>query len=197
MFFCEKCRYLYNVTKDVHGKQTGGKTYETLTKLLEKFKKNEKIVEEDLGKIEGKELLDDERFENMTKKDQRKLISIVKGINKDFFATSNSNSSNNRKKIGGNVAYFICKYCRFYKPIEPGTIIYSKNYGYDSSIETEDYTYAVYDQTLPRTKNYVCKKPTCESHKNDEVKEAIITKNTAEQIVYICTNCLTSWIYTL
>lgn len=195
MFFCEKCRYLYNVTKDVSGKQIGGKIHQSLTKILEKFKKNETIEEKDLENIKGKDLLNDERFENMTKKDQRKLISIIKGINKNFFITNNDDKD--EPNVGGNAAYFICKFCRFYKPIEPGTLIYSKSYGFDNTIETEDYTYAIYDHTLPRTKNYICKNTECKSHKDDSVREAIITKNSAEQVVYICTNCLTNWIYTL
>lgn len=191
MFFCDKCRYLFNVTKDVKSKQIGGKINEALNIIFNKYNNNEQIQEKDLKKINGKDILDDERYENMTKKDQRKLVSLVKSIDKNFFVEQTQPVET---KIGSNLAYFICKYCKNSKPIKPGTLIYSKNYNATSSAETDDYTFAIYDQTLPRTKNYMCKNPDCESHKNDSVKEAVLTKNSIEQIVYICVSCSTNWI---
>jgi DNA-directed RNA polymerase subunit M/transcription elongation factor TFIIS len=191
MFFCEKCRYLFNVTKDVKSKQIGGRINEALTSLFGKYNNNEQLEEKDLRRIKGKDLLEDERFEDLTKKEQRKMISYVKSFNKNFFVEEELPVET---KIGSNAAFFICKYCKNSKPIKPGTLIYSKNYGGESSIETEDYTFAIYDQTLPRTKNYICKNPKCESHKNDAVKEAALTKNGLYQIVYICTACSTHWV---
>ena len=193
MFFCEKCRYLFNVTKDVKSKQIGGRINEALTTIFNKYNSSQAIEDRDLKRIKGKDLLEDERFEDMTKKEQRKLISTVKSVDKNFF----DEEKTAEPKIGSNIAYFICKYCKNSRPIKSGTLIYSKNYSMDSSVETEDYTYAIYDQTLPRTRNYICKNTKCESHKNDAVKEAALTKNTSEQIVYICTACSTHWVNAL
>jgi len=193
MFFCEKCRYLYNVTKDVKSKQAGGRINEALTNIFTKYQNNEKFEEKDLKRIKGKDLTDDDRFDEMTKKEQRKLISTVKAVDKNFFVEE----PEIEKKIGSNVAFFICKYCKHPKPIKPGTLIYSKSYSTNGSVETEDYTYAIYDQTLARTRNYICKNPKCESHKNDAVREAVLTKNITDQIVYICTACSTNWVNTI
>ena len=190
MFFCEKCRYLFNVTKDVKSKQVGGKINEAVTNLFNKYYKNEPIEERDLRKIKGNDLIYDERYEDMTKKEQRKLVSFVKSVDKNFFAEAEPEVA---PKVGSNAAFFICKYCGNFKPIKPGTLIYSKNYNAGDSTEIEDYTYAIYDQTLPRTKNYICKNPKCETHKKDSIKEAVLTKNTSDQIVYICTVCSTNW----
>lgn len=191
MFFCEKCRYLFNVTKDVKSKQIGGKINDSLNNIFAKYSMNEAITENDLKKITGKDITDDDRFDEMTKKNQRKLISTLKAVDKSFFVQQEEKDG---PKIGTSSAFFICKYCKNYKPIKPQTCIYTKIYGTEHTIETEDYTYTIYDQTLPRTRNYICKNNKCESHKNDAVKEAVLTKNTSDQIVYVCTSCSTHWI---
>lgn len=194
MFFCEKCHYLYNVTKDVKSKQTGGKINDRLNNIFTKFNEKDKITEADIKKIKGKDIMEDERFENMTKKEQRKMISSIKLVDKNFFVEEDIEQ---KTKIGNTSSYFICKYCKHYKPIKPQTIIYSKKYRGDSNIETEDYTYAIYDNTLPRTKNYICQNEKCETHKKDDLKEAILVKNNLDQIVYVCGNCTTHWIHTI
>jgi hypothetical protein len=185
---------MFNITKDVKSKQIGGRINEALTNIFTKYRNNEQLQEKDLKRIIGKDLLDDERFELMAKKDQKKMISWIKNTDKTFFVEEEVSAET---KIGSNIAYFICKYCKNSKPIKPGTLIYSKNYGTVNVAETENYTYAIYDQSLQRTRNYICKNPKCESHKNDAVKEAAMTKNAKDQIVYICTVCSTHWIGSL
>lgn len=187
MFFCDKCNYLFNITKDVKNKQIGGKINKSLTSIFNKYENNEPIEENDLEEIKGKMLLDDDRYENMTKKEQKKFISWIKNINKDFFNDEEIEDNNNK-------AYFICKYCKNSKPIKPGTLIYSKNYNLENSIEPENYDYVVYDHSLARTKTYNCKNKECETHQNPTIKEAILTKNSSDQLVYICSICLNNWI---
>ena len=191
MFFCEKCRYSFGVTKDIKGKQIGGKINDSLNNIFSKYMENEPITEKDLKRITGKDLTDDDRFDEMTKKNQRKLISTIKAIDKNFFVEEEKTQE---PKIGVNIAYFICKYCKNYKPIKPQTCIYTKIYGGENTIETANYTYTIYDQTLPRTRNYICKNSKCKSHTNDSVREAVLTKNALDQIVYVCTSCSTHWI---
>lgn len=191
MFFCEKCHYLYNVTKDVKSKQIGGKINETLTNIYNKYSNNEPLEEKDLKRIKGKDLLEDDRFENMTKKEQRKIISFVKAVDRNFFAQEEEPT---KTKIGNTSAFFICKYCENSKPIKPGTLIYSKNYNTVDSTDVDDYTYAIYDQTLPKTRDYICKNEKCKTHSNPDIKEATLTKNARDQIVYICNICSTYWI---
>ena len=193
MLFCEKCRYVYNVTKDIKNKQIGGKINTALDNLFEKILAGTEIVENDIKKIKPKDIFDDDRYDSMNKKNQKKVISVIKSINKNFFVEDEKN--NTAENTNTNV-YLICKFCKNYKPIEPKTIIYSKNYG-SSSLDIEDYTYMIYDNTLPRTRNYDCKNVGCDTHKNPSLKEAIITKNTTEQVIYVCTRCTTHWINTI
>ena len=123
-------------------------------------------------------------------------MSQIKAIDSAFFVTEATEDLKG-KKIGSNVAYFICKFCKNHKPIQPGTQIYSKNYNTVVSVENDDYTYAIYDYTLARTKNYICKNKKCETHRDDSLKEAVLTKNITDQIVYVCCHCLTNWVNTI
>jgi len=189
MFFCDKCRYLYNVTKDIKSKQIGGKINSALTNIFDKYQQNEKLKESDLEKIQPNDLLHDDRFENMTKKEQRKMMTWIRSANRNFFVEEEQSET----AIGTNIAYFICKKCKNTKPIKPGTVIYYKSYGTNGTTESEDYQYAVNDPTLFRTRNYVCKNTKCETRKNPDIKEAVLTKNAMEQVVYICTVCHTHW----
>lgn len=190
MFFCDKCRYLFNITKDVESKQIGGRINSALTSLFAKYRAGESVTERDLRRIRSKDLLDDERFETMTKKEQHRMTGWIKGANKAFFAKAGGAPDT---KIGSNQAFFICKFCKNSQPIQPGTVIYSKDYSAASTVEEEDYSYAIYDQSLARTRDYICKNSECESHTNDAVKEAAMTKNASYQVVYVCTSCSTYW----
>lgn len=191
MFFCGKCRNLFNVTKEIKHKQMGGKVNDALTNLFQKIGSGQKLVEKDLRRLTRKDLTEDERFEDTTLKEKKKIISSIKSINKNFF---DPDAADTDVKIGADTGYFICKYCKNYQKIKPGTLIYSKNYIESSQTETEDYTYLMYDQTLVRTKNYICKNSQCDTHKNIQNKEAALTKNAEDQVVYICTVCNTNWI---
>jgi type II secretory pathway predicted ATPase ExeA len=106
MFFCEKCRYSFNITKDVKSKQLGGQAETALNQIFDKFRGNEKLVEEDLKNLTADDIKDDERFENLNLKDQRKLISNIKSVDKTFFDKPEETGA----KIGTNKAYFICRH---------------------------------------------------------------------------------------
>lgn len=196
MLFCEKCRNAYNVTKDVKNKQVGGKTGDRLDNLFNKFLSEEEITENDINKINYKDIYSDERYDTMNKKNQKKFISTIKAIDKTFFVADEKETELSNSSVD---AYLICRFCKNSKLIEPGTSIYSWNYDQGASVETEDYAHnkMIYDYTLPRTKNYICKNLKCKTHKNDELKEAVLTKNVSEKLVYICTECNTNWINTI
>jgi hypothetical protein len=189
MLFCEKCRYVYNVTKDVDNKQLGGKVNTALNTLFEKFSTGKEISESDLKRLKAKDILDDERFDVMNKKNQKKFVTSIKSIDKNFFLSDDTET-----EATDSGAFLICKFCHNNKPIEPKTFIYSKNYGPDMTLEVEDYSHMIHDYSLPRTHNYNCANSKCPTHKNPDLKEAVITKNKTERAIYICTTCTTHWV---
>jgi hypothetical protein len=188
---CDKCNSLYNITKDVKGKQIGGKINLALKNILKKFREGEVLEKADIEDIKLKDLQYDEQYENLKKKDQKKLLQEIKSLNKELFTEKNMDTG------AAMAAFFICKKCKNSKPIPAGTTIYSINYGtsnqeLDDSI---DYTHVVHDKTLARTKNYICPYEDCPTHSDNNIKEAVIIKNLNHQIVYICCICVTNWIY--
>ena len=128
----------------------------------------------------------------MNKKEQRRLISNFKQIDKQFFADNNPSVPDD--KIGVNAAFFICRYCKNYRPIEPGTLIFTKKYNAGSNNDSGDNPLLVHDQTLARTKNYFCHNKKCKTHTDPGLKEAVLTKNELDQMVYVCTQCTSHWI---
>ena len=249
MFFCEKCRYSLNITKDVKNKQYGGKTNIALNNIFTKINDRQQLLPEDLTDVHGLDITQDERYTDVIKKVQKKITSRIKNIDKNFFVstpksssttssttsggakkekrkntkndvttddadntndTNNTNNANNTNKTdtvesetiendtqqneNDAGAYFVCKYCRNIKPINPGTLIYSKNYGTISQPETENYSYILNDDSLSKTANYICKNKDCATHQDPKLRVAVLTKNINDQLVYICKVCTTHWI---
>jgi hypothetical protein len=188
MFFCNECQYLFNITRDIKNKQVGGKVNIALNKIFEKFNKNEEYIEDDFKKITGKDILEDERYDSMSKKNQRKLTAFIKNFDKNFFVEN----PEEKQKIGVNKAYFICKFCKNHREIKPGTLIYAKSYLSLDQDEADNYELLIHDATLPRTKNYLCKNKKCKTYQDPELKEAIIYKK-KERLTYICYHCGTHW----
>lgn len=193
MFFCEKCRYLFNVTNDVRGKQVGGKIDTRATKIFDKIDKGEQLVEKDLEKIKGLDIKNSTRFEEMSKKDQKRVITILKAVDKSFF--DEEPESETEQRVAVKEAFFICKKCKNYKPIRPCTTVFSKNYSdsVSNEVDENEYEYAIYDPSLPRTRVYICKNPKCPSHKDESKREAALTKK-LEHLVYVCCACKAFWL---
>jgi hypothetical protein len=191
MFFCEKCRYLYNITKDVKAKQSGGKADELVSNIFDKYSKGEEITLKDVKKLSAADIFESDQFLALNKKEQKKFITAMRNLDSRFGEEESDDEQTH--KAGTNIAYFICKFCGNNKPIKPGTLIYSKSYNTNLTSEDENYTYAIYNVTLPRTRNYVCKNAKCETHKDDSLKEAVITKNSLYQVVQICCACSSFW----
>lgn len=187
MFNC-KCGYLYNITKNVKNKQLGGKVSNDVDLLFEKFKSGKKLEEDDIKSLTSDDLKDDPRFDAMTIKERSRLVASINAVDKTFLNPKED------EEESANIAYFICKRCKRYEPIKAGTIIYTKPYNSQQTDDSIDYSNYIHDVTLPRTKVYVCKNSECETHKNPKKKEAVFTKNTMDQIIYICTTCSTHWI---
>lgn len=190
MFSCEKCGFLYNVASEVKIGQIGGESEKTLNTLFDKINSHTQIVTDDLKNLKGDMIKYDERFEKMSQKDQRKMISLIKNINRDFFVPTDSDNADTKLKRNNN-AFFVCTQCKNNKLILPGTQIYSKDYGLTQEIN--DYTYSVYDFTLPRTRNYKCRNKKCESHTDPDNSEAVLVKNSKYELTYVCCQCFNHW----
>ena len=210
-FFCKNCKMMYNITKNVHNTERQNKT---VGKIFDKFAQEEELTEKDLKGVKTSDLRNDDVFDKMNVKTQKKFIAQVKTVNKDLFTKENEKNEkieqdekeeevvkkatlkgglNNQHQI--QKAFFICKTCNKHsEEIKPGTVLYSKNYDVlNSDNDNSDYSHMIHDDTLARTKNYLCKNKNCPSYKDDSLKEAVMPKNQVGQVIYVCCACTTSW----
>lgn len=185
MHFCDKCFSQFNITKNVEAKMIGGYIHGKLNNIFNKFFNNESLDETDLDGITIDDIVNDDRHTYMTAKDKARLRTSIRTVDRKFV---------NEIKGGDDAgdAFFICRLCSNYKHIEPRTRIFSQAYKAqvsNSSISNLESN----DNTLSRTKAYICPNDKCPTIKDPSLREAVLTKDRAGHIIYICTKCNTNW----
>ena len=109
----------------------------------------------------------------------------------------NYDTIKNKTVYDSNI-YFICNNCNSSFEIEPGTLILSTNFDINNqNIQQHDFKFKIMDPILPRTKDFICPKKECDSHKpeNNIKREAVIFRESKSFITrYVCTMCLTDWL---
>jgi hypothetical protein len=147
--------------------------------------KVEKIIElyksgEDISKynIDIKKVTSNAEFGKLKDSDKKGILKI---LSSDFDDMQS--------------AYRICKNCSYYEKIIDTTLILSRmNTNISTSVE-EDYSYMVYDKTLPHTRDYKCKNKSCKTHSDPILKNAVWfrPKLNSYSTYYGCTVCKTVW----
>ena len=96
--------------------------------------------------------------------------------------------------------YFFCTNCNNYEEIKSGIPLIIKG-GVEQNIYIQHHTEQQVknkkiNNSLMRTKNYICPNKDCQSHKNPELKEAIIEHVTYNSFIvkYICCVCNHEWL---
>jgi aspartate carbamoyltransferase regulatory subunit len=98
---------------------------------------------------------------------------------------------NKKEKDFGKYIYNTCKNCGHYSILEPKTLVFQINFEKEG-----EYFYnpdLKHDNTLPRTKDYICPNKNCTSHKDLKSKEAIFYRGKNYNLTYQCVNCDESW----
>jgi len=85
-----------------------------------------------------------------------------------------------------SIKYFICNTCNNKYPIENETVIYTKDNEQIAHISHYEHMNK-YDNTLPRTRNFVCPNDKCDSHGGES--EAVIIRQLSGVIKYLCCKC--------
>lgn len=190
MSFCPICGNSYNINKsiDVSIIQKGGKINEeeVVNQLLNKNVIDNKI----LSSINLDELVKKSYYKKLLNKDKEYIYNVI------LHQKETKDDINKNMKVNENSkAYFQCTKCGNQEPIKPKTLIFSNIY--DKSVQNvlaEDTNYMMYDNTLPRTKEYICNNDKCITHKEPNKKEAIfIRQGKSYNITYLCTVCNTKW----
>jgi DNA-directed RNA polymerase subunit M/transcription elongation factor TFIIS len=100
--------------------------------------------------------------------------------------------------IGKSEFIFHCPTCGFKKPLPNGIVLYSRRYLAPSENKMDDtlVKLMIRDNTLPRTKDYICPKADCLTHdkRNYDRKEAILYRESGSYRTHlVCTACESDW----
>ena len=178
MFFCPKCNFSLDLSKNIPSEISGDIQLKTPKDLVDIS------LDDD---IDGNIKLLFSKKELIASKEYKKLSSEEKDIvNKKFQEITN---------VSFNLAYFICNNCQFVTKLEQGTKVYEVSLK-SQFLENDNVKNKVEDLTLPRTKDFICPNTKCGSHKNMLEKEAIFYRpyKNSYNLKYVCTTCNTSWL---
>jgi hypothetical protein len=180
MYFCPKCSYSFDISKSTHNTETTDTDdRQGISKVPELIKKIE--MKEDLSMYKAE----------FTKDDLKK--------NKKFLKLSDEDKQQINQIFEKNLlseAVFKCNNCNNIQEIKETVLLYQYNIDTnDSKVKSlSENKFLSKDPLLPRTRDYICKNPSCITHKDDKIKEAVFyrDKNTFK-LNYICTVCYYSW----
>jgi transposase-like protein len=187
MKFCKHCNYVLNISKSpINNDNKITYTIETMDQYLNYLKNVSTEINHD---VELK--IDHETLKSKLMGKYRKNNKKVDELLENYEGLKNKNNTDTN-------IYFICQNCNSSFEIEPGTIIMSTNFNENNQqVQQYDFKFKIMDPTLPRTKDYICPKKDCDSHKpeNNITREAVIFREAKSFITrYVCTMCLSDWL---
>lgn len=101
---------------------------------------------------------------------------------------------NNNVPLGDKNAFFICKNCGTSEAIPEKQVIIQRSNEESTYNKTIDYSDMIDAPEVARTRNYICPNSKCESHKNDEKREAVFFRlNNSYKLRYVCVTCKTNF----
>ena len=189
MQFCPKCDNIMDIGKTIPKPVFNVATPETVTNTTEDKVdtkiKVEKIIElykngEDISKynLDIKKVTTNAEFLKLKDSEKKSIIKLLSDELDDMQS-----------------AYRICKNCSYYEKIVETTLILSRMNTNISAAVEEDYSFMVYDKTLPHTRDYKCKNKSCNTHSDPSKKNAVWfrPKLNSYSTYYGCTLCKTVW----
>jgi len=150
---------------------------ETIIRVINMLKNNIDISNE---KVNFDDLMKHKEFTSIKDKEKKEYIKIIKNLEDD--------SMN---------AYVICKNCTYSEKLTNRVLVLnrmssSKNSSFDNFSK---YKYMKYDNTLPHTRDYICKNKSCKTNSDYKLKDAKWFRPNSNNYTtfYICCVCDTIW----
>ena len=180
MYFCPNCSYLFDISKSSKvGKEREADTRIVIKKLTDGFKKLEE--NEDLSKYKAEfsknEMAKNKKYQKLKEEDKIKINQLF-------------------EEIVSSGAEFKCNNCNFTEQIINTTLLYQINME-DKVVKIrslEENELISKDPLLPHTHDYTCKNPSCITHKNPNMKDAVFLREKGSyKLNYICTVCYYNW----
>ena len=178
MYFCPKCSYLFDISKSSKVSKSDDTRLE-LSKLTDAFKKLEE--NEDLTKFKATFSKDDmaknKKYQKLKEEEKIKMNALF-------------------EEIVSSGAEFKCENCSYSKQINETTLLYQVNLeDKNNKVKSlEENELLCKDPLLPHTHDYTCKNPSCITHKDTKLKDAVFYKERSSyKVNYICTVCYYNW----
>ena len=188
MEFCKNCNYSLDITKNniLQEDTTNIKTIAKPDELVKIYNNNKK-------------LLNNQYIINFNEQLLKNYLSTLTLDNDAKLAITNFYKQILKQQRNISNFYFICSNCNITYVLQPSTLLYSINF--DTKLKTlydDDVVLKCQDPILPRTKDYICSNPNCDSIINPEKfalkKEAVFYRNNKDyNLKYICCLCHTQW----
>jgi len=189
MFFCPNCRNSYDITRTMPDAQTGGVDFNTVVdKIL-----NGDVSKEDVVKLDLNLLLKSSAYKKLSTKKKELVFNKIQDLLPEDKKILIQNTPTEENE--GNKAYFICRNCLYSRPINDGTLIYSKTSSkIMQSYDAHDESNRIYSEILPLTRKYVCPNKKCPSHTDFQKRIAAMYRlHNTFNLKYVCKACGTSW----
>jgi len=150
---------------------------EKIIKIINMYKNQIDISNE---KFDVDKIMKHKEFISLKDKDKKELTKILKGVEDDSLT-----------------AFIVCKNCSYSEKLTKRTLILNKmsNFSTDAYTDLTKYKYMRYDNTLPHTRDYVCKNKDCNTHKNSELKNVKWFRpiQNSYMTYYVCCECGIVW----
>ena len=207
MYFCPDCNNVFDITKGIDSTpvtaQTGGNNnFTNENDLIMQHGGKDNTYEEIIKNIINGENIDGKKINNLSMDDLTNSIVYKKLKHKQKESVYNKLQDllpNEQKKLYkeegiskiSEKAYFICNNCGNRKPIEKGTLIFSKvSSDIAQSYSSSDVKDMKYSDILPITRKYICPNKNCDSHTNPQKREAVFFRmNNTFKVKHICLTC--------
>ena len=150
-----------------------------ITKIINMFKNGIDITNE---KVDFDQLVKHSEFTSLKDKDKKELTKIIKSIEDEALT-----------------AYLMCKNCSYFEKLTSRTMVLNKmSTNSSTNSELTDYSkykYMRYDNTLPHTRDYICKNKDCKTHKDHTLKDAkwFRPNQNNYETYYVCCECGIVW----
>ncbi len=178
MYFCSNCTYLFDISKSSNNSKDNDTRTEIvkITEIFTLLDKNDDLTKYKTN-IYKEDIFKNKKYIKLDIKDKNKIDKLF-----DIHVSSG--------------AEFRCNNCNFSKQITETTLLYQINVDNNNvKIKSlEENELLCKNPILPHTKDYTCKNPKCNTHKNNQIKDAVfIRERNNYNINHICCVCFYNW----
>lgn len=176
MEYCSNCHNIFDISRD--DKQAGG----SLNDIINNIINDVPVTENDVKDIDLDKLKKSAQYKKLTRILKEKVYNTIQDLKPSELTVIQTDLVNQ--------PYFICKNCGNRKPIQKGTMIFSKVSDSQNYIPSDTSNSLKYSDILPRTRKYQCPNKDCESRKNVDLQEASMRRiGTSYKTKYACLAC--------